>query len=166
MAKNKKRQKKPPKSKALSPAEEASIKADRPFAIALIIIGSIILIVGIITGIRFSIRVNKCTNMTTGMVVDVDSREKKEDDSSYTQYKAYISFDEDSPLAENPIESPWSRKKYEEGQKITVFYDPDDVTNYYIEDMSLNPGPWIVIFGLLLLITGITGCKFGLGTPD
>lgn len=165
MAKNKKRYYQRSFSEALSIADEASIKEDRPLSIALIVIGIIIVLAAIAWQIAYSIRIGKCTAMTTGIIVNVETREKKdEDSSSYTQYKAYIEFEEGSPLIEYPIESYWTRKIYIEGQKITVYYDPENVSNHYAEGVDKNPAPWIAFFGIVLLITGLSGYKFGLGT--
>ena len=69
----------------------------------------------------------KCTTAMWGVV---DGVEEKHINRHGTSYKAYVTSEYAPSMR---FESIYTRHKYTEGDRVQIDFDPDDMSNYYIE---------------------------------
>jgi hypothetical protein len=88
----------------------------------------------------------ECSSVMLGVVTDVD---KKNDTRHGYYYKAYVTS-EDAPGMK--FESPSVKHEYIKGESVKIHYDPDDISDYYIEGAEPIGQDVSMIFTLLFLL--------------
>ena len=88
----------------------------------------------------------KCTSEMLGVVDDVD---KIIDGRHGDTYTAYVTS-EDAPGMR--FESFSTKHKYVKGDSVTIYYEPDDISHYYIEGAEPTGQDLSMIFALLFLL--------------
>lgn len=85
------------------------------------------LIYCVISFFRYQSSMEECTSVIMGVVTDV---EKKSDPRHGYYYKAYVTS-ENAPGMR--FESPSTKHEYKKGESVKIHYDPNDISDYYIE---------------------------------
>lgn len=128
---------------------------DVKFSVIAGVIGVILILAGLFTRGRYADLKKRCTATETGYVISVETRNKNTENATYKEYRAYIIFQEDSPLEKYPMRLGWSSDQYRVGQPIKVLYDPDDPSKHYAEGTDRLKGLIPLLFGVLILGHGI-----------
>ena len=107
------------------------------------------LIYCVISFFNYKSSMEECTSVISGVVTDV---EKKSNLRHGYDYKAYVTSENDPSMK---FESLSTKHKYVEGESVKIYYNPNDISNYYIEgaapvgkDISMI----ITLFSMLILI--------------
>ena len=100
----------------------------------------------------FSIKssMEECSSVMSGVVTDVD---KKSDPGQGFYYKAYVTF-ENAPGMR--FESPSTKNEYVKGESVMIHYDPDDISDYYIEGTEPT-GEYV---SMIFIVNDIKICTF------
>ena len=88
----------------------------------------------------------KCTSVMWGVVTDVD---KIIDGRHGDIYKAYVTSEEAPGMR---FESLSTKHKYVKGESVKIHYDPDDISDYYIEGAEPTGKDVSMIITLLFLL--------------
>ncbi len=88
----------------------------------------------------------ECTSVMHGVVTDVD---KIIDGRHGDTYKVYVTS-EDAPGMR--FESLSTKHKYTKGDGVKIYYDPNDISHYYIEGAEPIGQDLSMIFTLLFLL--------------
>lgn len=95
----------------------------------------------------------KYTSEISGIVTDVD---KKSDPRHGYYYKAYVTSEKAPDMK---FESPSTKHKYEKGESVTIHYDPDDISDYYIEGTEPT-GDYVSLILVLLFLLIVVSVRF------
>lgn len=124
-------------------------------AIVIIVMGGIFLLASLFMYYNYTTMVKKCTASATGTIVDVDSKRVRSKRSSHTEYQAHIRMEAGSDFGNATIDSKWSRSPFYEGDKVTVFYDPDDTFTYYVQGAAPDNGVVGIIISVIFVAVGL-----------
>ena len=152
------------KANLLSPFKSKGEKNSYIFIILFLLIGGLITSgYAIINHIRYTNNLENCTRKIIATVTDLEIKEEHEenDTSIIKYYYPTVSYEvlgktytDDSPGGFSNTE-PFSLN-----QRIYIYYNPDNPSNYYIEGMDydkyfriyLTVGGFLIFFGILLII--------------
>lgn len=101
-------------------------------------IGIVLLVVGIFIINNRKRKEEDCTVMTSGVVKDISKRTDCDYDNVYTtSWHPIFEYEvgEETYIKESPYGS--SRSKYEVGQKVEIYYNPEDHNEYYVAGETL-----------------------------
>lgn len=127
--------------------------------IIVILIGLIFMGIGIYTLVSGNAKAKRCTEETSGVVVEV-VEERKTDSDGKTTYSYYPVIEyrvgEESITKKHNIGSGNS-SKYIEGDEIDILYDPNSIEDFIIKgDNSLKMIGYIFAgFGLFTTVVGV-----------
>ena len=136
-----------------------------------LVVGLIFVGVGVFLIVRGNTLEKNCTASTEATVYDYrESFDTDSDGASSTYYYAKIKYSVDGKTYDKENGTGLTYKKYNEGSKVTVMYNPKKPDEFYIKGESLSNGiiAYIMIgLGALVVVGGLfaktpTG---GLGIP-
>ena len=138
-------------------------------AVVCILIGIAIALLGINTGRDQSLLREICTEQTDGVVVDIaEETDLNSDDEWETTYTPVFEYSAEGQTLTTRSPFDGSSAGFEIGEAVTVFYDPYDVTQYYVlEDQ--RPGTTAAVFtwvGAVLALLGLLGMIRVVRTKD
>lgn len=129
------------------------------------IFGIIVLIFGVYMEMDYKKIDRLCTRYEIGTVASVDSKQVRSNGRRrhrvvprsryHYEYQAHVTFEGGSPLSETTVKSNWTKREYQTGQSVKVFYNPDDPTMYYVEGAAPQRGDVMVIFGAIFATVGV-----------
>ena len=116
--------------------------------------GLIFFMVGIIGLITNKRRHNNCTEMVMGKVKNIVKRSEVERGDSYFPYFEYVVNDQ-TIVKESHYGT--SKPRFEVGQEVAIYYNPEKIEDYYVED---DKAPRLISFvfvgiGMLVFIIDI-----------
>ena len=121
-------------------------------------IGVIFIIVGIVAINQGNGLKKRCTEKTIGTVVEIISRVQ----SDYTRptYIPVIEYQAGDITVSQTSNSGEYPSKYEVGDQVEIYYNPDNVQEYIIKgDSTPNfVGIFAVVLGSIAVVAGIIGC--------
>ena len=132
--------------------------------VILLAVSGIITVAGIIIQIRAAIRKRTCKSQASGTIVDVEKKISYDSDGERngstretTYYHPVYQYEAGGRTVKVASSFGTARAKYEIGQKVTVFYDPNNAENYYIagSKAASNFGFIFASFGILCAVLGI-----------
>lgn len=124
-----------------------------------LVITRVAMVVGVLTLIycgfdisRLKSSMDKCSSVISGVVTDV---ERKNDTRHGFYYKAYVTSEDDPGMT---FETPFTKHKYEKGDSVKIHYDPDDMSDYYIDgaEPTGETVSLIVAVVFMLIVVSVT----------
>lgn len=110
------------------------------------VVGVLLLIYCIISFFSYKSAMEKCSSVMKGIVTNVD---KKNDTRHGYYYKAYV-FSEEAP--DMRFETPSVKHEYTKGESVNIHYDPDDISDYYIDGAEPTDQDVSLIFTLVFML--------------
>ena len=96
----------------------------------IMVCAALFLIYCVISFFNYKSSMEECTSVMWGVVTDV---EKKNNLRHGYDYKAYVTSENNSSMK---FESISTKHKYIKGERVKIHYNPDDISDYYIEGAS------------------------------
>ena len=124
-----------------------------------LVVMRVAMVVGILTLIycgfdisRLKSSMDKCSSVISGVVTDV---ERKNDTRHGFYYKAYVTSEDDPGMT---FETPFTKHEYEKGDSVKIHYDPDDMSDYYIDgaEPTGETVSLIVAVVFMLIVVSVT----------
>lgn len=130
------------------------------------IIGVVFLAVGLGLRRSWTHREDHLRGRTEGTVLEVIRHESHSSDGTSVSWRPLVEFDCDGRRISLETKESVSRKKYYEGQRVMVLYDPDDPSAFRIEgDTSGRTGYRVFIaVGLGCMAIALVGVAVGVFT--
>jgi hypothetical protein len=133
-------------------------------SVILCFIGAVFLIVSLAMGRSIARKKQECTMQTTAAVVSLDRRMGSHHSGSMSSVSWYPTYEYyaggQKIVRESNIGS--GDQKFYVGQKVTLHYNPQNYTDYYVEEE--NAGILRLIFmivGIVLLVCGVATVILG-----
>lgn len=123
---------------------------------AAMVLGALLLIYCVISFFNYKSVMEECSSVMWGVVSDV---EKKSDPGHGFNYKAYVTS-ENAPGMR--FESPSTRHEYIKGESVKIYYDLDDISDYYIqgaEPIGYDVSMIITLLFMLIVVFVIHSIK-------
>lgn len=122
-------------------------------AVAVIATGLFLTVLGIVFYFINDHQVRVCTASDYGTVVYIDHDPTRSRKDQY--YKSYFSFEEGSPLHGQKVSIRESERNYEYGDVVKVYYNPADLSEYYLEGTEFGK------FAIAMAVMGAGFTAFG-----
>ncbi|MCH5316255.1 MAG: DUF3592 domain-containing protein [Eubacterium sp.] len=137
----------------------SSKKEARRVGILFIVVGVVFIIAGIIVMIQGNISEQRCTEKTTGTVVELVI-EKSTTSNHRTSYIYFpvIEYQVGDRTISKKSNSGQNPPKYKVGQQVEIYYNPNNVEEYYIKGESAPKfiGILFVVLGSIAVAVGVT----------
>lgn len=118
------------------------------------VIAAVCFIAGIFQFINYKRVTNACTESVTATVVDVDSKRVRSRRSSHMEYRATVEC-EKNEAGLSSVTSRYTRYKFDYGDTVQVYYDPNDTSTRYIEHAEPENGFALFVLTGILLVIGV-----------
>ncbi|MCL2804772.1 MAG: DUF3592 domain-containing protein [Treponema sp.] len=139
-----------------SQEQQTSSQGEKIFAVIfLLVFGLVFFAVGFF-GIKSNKRLIKvCTSLTTGEVVEIQRR-RSGGKRPTTMYYPVFSYTAKGVEYTNCSTTGMSTCKFTEGQKVTMYVNPDNPDEFYVEKYGISNGFYAVflVIGLLVMAGG------------
>ena len=113
---------------------------------AIMVCATLFLIYCVISFFNHKSSMEECTSVMWGVVTDV---EKKSDPRHGYNYKAYVTSQNAPGMR---FESPSTKHEYIKNERVKIYYDPNDISDYYIEGAAPIGKDVSMIITLLTLL--------------
>ena len=130
--------------------------------IMFLVMGVILLIWGGAEYIATKQTADRCSSVTTGVVVNVEESTTYSRGKEKIAYVATIKPEDGSIFSDSELRSGETDFAYWKGENVVINYDPSNTSTYYIEhDEPDLSGTYTIIAGVVVLFLGL--CFFGIG---
>lgn len=123
--------------------------AEKKYAVRRVVFGLIIMAVGLFFALFWADKTNgtksSCTETVSGTVTSVSQIGSGEDKSYRIEIEYIINGEKHSY-------SRTSSKYLDEGESVTVHYDPDDHNTVYVDKLSTSPFMFRLVGGVFALV--------------